>query len=99
MALLEYGMAGLPVVATGVGQCAEVLDGGRAGISVPPSEPAKLAESLISLLESDELRRELGQKLRQRVLKLYSSDAVITEVCRMYEEVLNRVSVPTGTEQ
>ncbi|MGH9801385.1 MAG: glycosyltransferase family 4 protein, partial [Blastocatellia bacterium] len=93
MALLEYGMAALPVAATEVGQCAEVLDYGGAGIVVPPARPDKLAAALISLLESAELRRELGEKLRQRVRQSYSADAVIAEVCRMYEEVLNRVSV------
>ncbi|MDQ3010056.1 MAG: glycosyltransferase [Acidobacteriota bacterium] len=96
MALLEYGMAGLAVAATEVGQCpdvlGDVLDGSGAGIAVPPSQPDKLAEALIRLLESAELRRELGEKLRGRVRELYAADAVITDVCRMYEEVLNRVS-------
>ncbi|MEK7829662.1 MAG: glycosyltransferase, partial [Acidobacteriota bacterium] len=91
MSLLEYGMAGLPVVATEVGQCAEVL-GDDAGITVPPSEPDELAEALISLLESAELRRELGEKLRQRVRRLYSADTVIAEVCQMYEEMLSSES-------
>ncbi len=90
MALLEYGIAGLPVVATRVGQCAEVLDFGNAGITAPPAEPNKLADALITLLQSAERRRELGEKLRERVLENYSSRAVITEVCRMYEEVLHR---------
>ncbi len=90
MALLEYGIAGLPVVATEVGQCAEVLDFGKAGITVPPAEPDQLADALITLLQSAERRRELGDTLHKRVLAKYSSHAVITEVCRMYEEVLHR---------
>ena len=90
MALLEYGMAGLPVVATEVGQCAEVQDFGSAGIPVPPSKPDNLAEALLTLLQSAERRRELGTTLRERVLAKYSSRAVIAEVCRMYEEMLHR---------
>lgn len=99
MALLEYGMAGLPVVATEVGQCAEVLGNGSAGIIVPPAEPGRLGAALISLLESEELRRELGEKFRQRVRQSYSADAVISEVCRMYEEVLNLTDDSTGPEK
>jgi len=36
LALIEYGMAGLPAVATEVGQCSEVLGRGHAGILLPP---------------------------------------------------------------
>lgn len=94
MALLEYGMAGLAVAATEVGQCAEVLDFGKSGIVISKSDPDQLAEALIALLESSELRREFGDKLRARVKEKYSANAVIAEVCRMYQEVLN----PTGAQ-
>lgn len=88
MALIEYGVAGLPAVATEVGQCSDVLDGGNAGILVPPRNPEKLAEALMSLLDSAELRRALGEKFSNRVREAYSSEAVIKQVCRFYEVVL-----------
>ncbi|MGH9945427.1 MAG: glycosyltransferase, partial [Pyrinomonadaceae bacterium] len=56
LALVEYGLAGLPAVATDVGQCAEVLAEGRAGLLVPPGDPAVLAEALLTLLRSPERR-------------------------------------------
>mgnify|MGYP002146723110 CR=1 FL=1 len=96
MALLEYGMAGLAVVATEVGQCPEVLDFGKSGFTIPPSDPEKLAAGLVALLNSAERRTEFGQTLHQRVCEKYSSGAVIAEVCRMYEVVLHRVSAPIG---
>ncbi|MFN0109772.1 MAG: glycosyltransferase [Blastocatellia bacterium] len=94
MALLEYGMAGLPAVATQVGQCAEVLDFGDAGFVVPPAAPDRLAEALIALLNSTELRQKFGETLHQRIRQRYSADAVITEICRMYDEVLH----PAGAQ-
>src|SRR5262249_52984601 len=39
LALLEYGLAGLPVVASAVGQCPEILDGGKAGLLTRPNDP------------------------------------------------------------
>lgn len=90
MALIEYGFAGLPVVATEVGQCPDVLDYGKAGILVAPSAPEKLAEALISLLQSSGLRRELGEKFSHRVQESYSPGAVITQICQFYQEVLAR---------
>jgi len=88
MALLEYGMQGLPVVATSVGQCPEVLDEGRAGILVPPKDPDGLAEGLISLLQSPERRARFGKRLRQHVGGLYSPHAVIGRISEVYSTVL-----------
>ena len=88
LALLEYGMAGLPSVVTRVGQCAEVLDEGKVGVLVPPSSPALLAEKLIGLLESPHRRRTLGQLFQRRVNEVYSQGPVIEQILRVYEDVL-----------
>ena len=65
-------MAGLPTVATAVGQCTEVLDDGRAGILVPSGAPGQLAEALLALLQSPAQRAVLGKQLHQRVQAVYS---------------------------
>lgn len=87
LALLEYGSAGLPVVATKVGQCAEVLAEGAAGFVVPPGEPTELASTLISLLRSAEQRAELGARFRRRVDEAYSPNAALKQVCEFYEQI------------
>ena len=57
LALLEYAAAGLGIVATDVGQCASVIDNGRAGILVPPADPERLADALLALLQSVDVRK------------------------------------------
>jgi glycosyltransferase involved in cell wall biosynthesis len=89
LALLEYGMAGLPVVATHVGQCPEVLEEGQAGILVPSKSPDRLAEALLSLLQSPNRRDALGQQLHRRVQERYSPGRVSEQVCQVYEAVLS----------
>ena len=89
LALLEYGMASLPVVATSVGQCAEVLDNGRVGILVPASAPEQLATALLSLLQSPDRRLSFGIELHRRVKELYTPDAVLNQICQMYETVVS----------
>ncbi|HYE72497.1 MAG TPA: glycosyltransferase [Blastocatellia bacterium] len=89
LALIEYGMAGLPVVATNVGQCAEVLDNGQAGILVPPNTPDSLADAILSLLINRERAIELGENLRKRTEAKYSVNAVINRITEIYETVLN----------
>lgn len=89
MALLEYGMAGLPAVATQVGQCAEVLDEGRTGILVPSVAPDKLAAALLSLLRSPKQRADLGTGLQRRVREVYSPGPVIEKISQVYDTVVN----------
>jgi glycosyltransferase involved in cell wall biosynthesis len=88
LALIEYGMAGLAPVATEVGQCAEVLDGGRVGLLVPPREPERLARALAVLLRSPELRAFYGQQFRQHVRAHYSAQRIIERVGQVYQGAL-----------
>lgn len=88
LALIEYGMSGLPVVATRVGQCAEVLDNGSAGVLVAPGAPGELAHAIVSLLQSPERRRDLGSRLGKRVREIYSAGRAIEQVCGIYDSVL-----------
>lgn len=94
LALLEYGMAELPAVATHTGQCAEVLDEGRAGVLVPVGSPEPLAKALVSLLRSPERRGALGRRFHRRVQELYSARAVVQRICRVYETVVRAAPEP-----
>ena len=89
LALLEYGVAHLPAVATAVGQCPEVLANGAAGVLVPPSSPEALAEALRELLDSPRKREELAANLKTRLESQYSPATVIRRVCEVYSSVLN----------
>lgn len=88
LALIEYGAAGLAVVSTRVGQCAEVLDEGRAGMLVAPSAPDELANALLQLLRQPERRAEMGKKIRRRVEQVYDAGSITEQVCRVYDSVL-----------
>ncbi len=92
LALIEYGKAGLPAVATDVGQCAEVLDDGNAGIIAPPRDPEKLAAALLELLKSEQRRKALGEAFRRRVDSVYSPGPIIERICQAYDLILNSPS-------
>lgn len=89
LALIEYGAARLPSVATDVGQCGDVLARGAAGLVVPPGAPDALAQALISLLKSPELRRQLGRMFHDRVAKKYAAPLVVARFCGLYYEVIS----------
>jgi glycosyltransferase involved in cell wall biosynthesis len=57
--------AGLPIVATDVGGVATALEGGRAGLLVPPANPGALVDAVRRLVEEESLRREIaGEAIR-----------------------------------
>lgn len=85
VAVLEYGLAQLGVVCTRVGQCAEVLDDGRAGVLVPPKDASAIASALISLLLDSSRQCVLGKRLQERVRSHYSLEQAITTIDSIYK--------------
>jgi glycosyltransferase involved in cell wall biosynthesis len=85
LSLIEYGMAGLPSVATRVGQCPDVLGDGAAGLLVPPKEPEALARGLLHLLSSPERRNQMGKIFRRHAELHYGQRTGIRKVCEVYD--------------
>lgn len=87
VSLLEYGSAGLAVIVTDVGQCAEVVDYGKAGLVVPPSSPQLLSEVLLDLINNQKKREVLGINLKKRIEEEYGSKKFLTE----YQNLIKRI--------
>ncbi len=84
--LLELMGAGLPIVASRVGQAAEYLEHGMSGWLVPPGDPGALAKAVIHLLEDAALRQRLSDGARHAALR-YSWDALAPIADLAYERV------------
>ena len=87
VALLEYGLAGLPVVCTRVGECAEVI--GSFGILVPARDPEALAVGIEQYMNDSERRKKDAEAFQKKVLKEYSEEVVIPEVLEFFKEIGN----------
>ena len=87
LSLLEYGLAGLAVVSTRVGQCSDVLEEGEAGLLVPRQDPAALGTALRELLQNPALRESLSERYQQRVANVYSAEAVMGRITEVYDSI------------
>lgn len=87
VALMEYGMAGLPTICSDVGQCREILDNGNCGILVPPKNAEALANGLTELITYPEQKSTLGAAFHKRVISTYSSHAVIQRLISVYQHL------------
>lgn len=73
--LLEASAAGVPVVATVVGGCSEVVAHGETGLLVPSGQPASLAGAVSNLLRDPQLRRRMGDAGRERMREKFTFEA------------------------
>ena len=61
-----------PVVASRLGQIAEVIQDGENGLLVEPNDPAALARAIARLATDQPLRTRLGLAARQTVIERYT---------------------------
>jgi len=89
LAVLSGMAAGLPIVATRVGGLPEVIRDGATGILIPPREPSRIADAVLSLIEDPALCLKLGRAAQQFIHEEYSLDAAASRVGNLYAEMIS----------
>ncbi len=84
LALLEAGLAGLPVVASDVGGIPEIIQHGKTGLLVPPKDPAALAAAIASLLRDPSRAEHLGASLHDRIASEFSEEEMVARTFSTY---------------
>jgi glycosyltransferase involved in cell wall biosynthesis len=87
VSLIEAAAAGTPAVATDVGGVAEVVSP-ETGILVPRDDERAFSRALLDLVEQRDVRREMGERARERALRRYSIDRLLEAIGNLYEELL-----------
>jgi glycosyltransferase involved in cell wall biosynthesis len=90
LALLEAMAAGVPVVATDVGGCRELIAGeaagaGPAGLLAPAGDHVGVARALVSLARDPHLRAALGRRGRRRAELRHAPERVWGAYRTLYE--------------
>ena len=98
ISLLEAMALGKPVVASAVGGIPEVVAHGREGLLVPPADPARLADAIVTLVRDASLRARLGEAGRRKVAEQYSVQASVRRIEAVYDEELRRAGRPPAEQ-
>jgi polysaccharide biosynthesis protein PelF len=96
LVILEAAAAGVPVVATDVGACRELLDGrlpadralGPSGLVTGLADPGATAQAILSLARDAGLRDEMGRAARARVRAYYQESDLIRSYREIYASLL-----------
>jgi glycosyltransferase involved in cell wall biosynthesis len=84
--LLEAAFAGVPIVATPVGDVPKLVEDGVTGLLVPAGDQAKLAAALAHLRDDQCLAARLAAAASDRVRNEHSSDAMYSSYAEVYRD-------------
>jgi len=87
LAILEAMMAGLPVVATDVGDIPRLITADT-GLVIPPHQPRAIAEAIAELLRDPGQLREMGAAARARAMQDYSPRVWMERLLNLYRQLL-----------
>lgn len=88
--LLQLLHAGVPVVASRVGQAQEYIVDGTTGVLVPPDNGGAMAQAVLALLADPARARAIGQAAQQSVIDQYAWPRLASTLEAAYQNVLQR---------
>jgi glycosyltransferase involved in cell wall biosynthesis len=89
LVLIEARQAGCAIVASDIDGISEALDGGRAGLLVPPQNVQALAHALCKLLANDH-ERHMWQRRALQGIETFQVSAMAREVENVYHELIRK---------
>lgn len=82
--LLEAASSGLPLVASNVSGCREIVRDGVNGYLVPVREAPSLAHAILKLARNRELRVAMGAESRRMVCAEFSKEEILRQIMDVY---------------
>ena len=90
LAALEAQACEVPTVATRIGGIPEVVSEGETGYLSDVGDVEKMSDDTLRLIGDEDLRRAFGEKGRELALQRYSSEKIIPQYIRFYEQIVEK---------
>jgi glycosyltransferase involved in cell wall biosynthesis len=91
---MEAAAMGIPIVATDVRGCRQVVDHGVTGLLVPPRDPLALADAIATLAVDPSMRLRMGEAGRRKALRDFDQQRCIDITLATYRRQLFRAGIP-----
>ncbi len=97
LVVMEANCAGIPVVASDVGACRELLEGrtpqdralGPSGIVTKVADPGATAAAMLEILADYPMRKRMADAGRERIARYYSEAALNARYSELYGELMD----------
>jgi glycosyltransferase involved in cell wall biosynthesis len=97
ISLVEAMAAGLPAVATAVGDVPVMVSPDNRPLIVDPADEAAFSAALDTLADRPDLRASIGRANRERAVAEYDEEVMIARYARLYGEAIGSPRAFTGT--
>jgi glycosyltransferase involved in cell wall biosynthesis len=87
VSLLEAAACGRPMIATDAPGCREIVIEDQTGLLVPIEDPTALAQAIMRLAGSPELRARYGKAARQLVVDRLSAKIIGNAIVQLYDQL------------
>jgi glycosyltransferase involved in cell wall biosynthesis len=87
-AILEAAASGMAIVASDIPSMRAVLKDGEHALLVKPEDHILLANAILRLLRSEELRAQIQKKARKLMEKSFAANIIIGKTIHLYENVI-----------
>jgi glycosyltransferase involved in cell wall biosynthesis len=88
LSILEAMRAGLPVITSDVGGCAEAVEDGTTGFLIRPADVMQLREKLERTLSSKPLLKSMGEAARERFHRDFRIESMMNKLVSVYHEAI-----------
>lgn len=79
LAILEYGLNKLPVIATNVGEISNIITSEKEGLIVESDDVNQFTEAVLKLIENEDFRIEMSLALNKKIESNFSGKSIIKE--------------------
>lgn len=91
---MEAAASGLPIIATDIRGCRQVVDDGENGLLVPARSPRHIADALDTLLADGSLRASMAGAASAKAASEFDQATVVGRTLDTYERLLRAAGLP-----
>jgi glycosyltransferase involved in cell wall biosynthesis len=88
MAIIEAASAGVPAIGTDIYGVTDAIEEGVTGWLYPPRDIDMLVLQMLKMIENPTERKAMGEKARERVIRLFSQEKITSAFVGYYESLL-----------
>ena len=91
---MEAAAMGLPVIATDIRGCREVVKPNETGILVPLRDVKALVSAIETLVQDENRRTRFGEEGRKHILKNFDHELVLERLRNFYSQIQLALQMP-----